>query len=101
MEGMRTPIQNSDQQLLYAENIRRIKDMLLEVNTNPLDSKDRYKNDIEAKEIGTLRASITNIERRTSAAHTNLCTWKATNTRARRQEEAISVVHTSSQVTTP
>ena len=84
---MRTPVQK----LLYAENIRRIKDMLLESNTDPMDIEDRYENDIDTTKICTLRASITNIERRTSTAHTDLCTWRASNTRARRQEEAKSV----------
>ena len=74
LEGIRTPIQNSDQEPLYAENIRKIKGMLLEANTDPLDIEARYKNDIDTTEIGILRASITNIKRKTSAAHTDLRT---------------------------
>ena len=38
-----------------------------------------------------LRTSITNVECRTSATHVDLCAWRISNVRARRQEEAKSV----------
>ena len=88
LDKMTDPVKNLDQHLLYTENIRRIKDMLLELYTNPMYIEVRCKNDIDTKEIEN---SITNIKRRTSETHTDLRTWKATNTKTCRQEEAISV----------
>ena len=96
LDEMGIPVQNFDQHLLYTENIRRIKDMLLELYTNPMYIEARCKNNIDAKEI---EASITNIERRTSATHTDLRTWKALEPADKRKP--CPSLHTSSQVTTP
>ena len=85
---IRTPVQNPSQELLYTEYIRRINGMISEANIDSLDIEAKYKNDIDTTEFDILRASITNIERRTSTTHIDLCTWRMSNTRARRQEEA-------------
>ena len=65
--------------------------MISETNIDSLDIETNYKNNIETTELDIIRASITNIERRTSTTHIDLCTWRTSNTRARRQEEAKSV----------
>ena len=36
LDEMGNPVHNFDRHLLYIENIRRIKDMLLELYTNPM-----------------------------------------------------------------
>ena len=88
---MRTPVQNPNQELLYTENIRRINGMISEANIDSLDIEAKNKNDIDTTEFDILRGSISNIACRTSTIHINLCTWRSSNTRARRQEEAIPV----------
>ena len=47
LEEMRTPVQNPNQELLYAENIRRIKGMISEANIDSLDIEAGYKNNID------------------------------------------------------
>ena len=79
---MTTPVQNPAQELLYTEYIRRINNMTLEANTNSLDIEAKYKNDIDTTKLDNLRASITNIELKTSATHVGLCTWRVSNARA-------------------
>ena len=79
---MTTPVQNPAQELLYTEYIRRINGMTLEANTDSLDIEAKCKNDIDTTEFDNLRASITNIERMTSATHVGLCTWRVSNARA-------------------
>ena len=49
LDKMTDPVKNLDQHLLYTENIRRIKDMLLELYTNPMYIEVRCKNNIDAK----------------------------------------------------
>ena len=44
---MRTPVQNPNQELLCAENIRRINGMISEAKIDSLDIEARYKNDID------------------------------------------------------
>ena len=59
LDEMGNPVQTFDQHLLYTENIRRIKDMMLELYTNPMYIEVRCKNNTNAKDI---KASITNID---------------------------------------
>ena len=53
--------------------------MTLEANTDLLDIKAKYENDIEATELKKFKTSLYNIERETSANYTKLCTWKKSN----------------------
>ena len=55
--------------------------MTLEANTDLLDIKAKYKNNIKATELEDLKTSLCNIERETSAIYNDLCTWKAPDTR--------------------
>ena len=50
LEEMRTPVQNPDQELLYAKNNRRIIGMISEANIHSLDIEDKYENDIDTTE---------------------------------------------------
>ena len=78
---MTTPVQSPPQEIIYEGYIKRINELTLEANTDLLDIKADYENDIEATELENFKASLYNIERKTSAAYTDLCTWKASNTR--------------------
>ena len=46
------------------------------------DIEASYENDIEPTELENSNASLHNIKRETSAAYTNLCTWKTSKTRS-------------------
>ena len=63
-----------------SDNIKRIKKLTLEANTDLLDIEADYKNDIDATELENFKASLYNIERETYAAYTDMCIWKASNT---------------------
>ena len=79
---MRTPVQNPNQELLYAENIRRINGMISETKIDSLDIETNYKNDINTTELEDFKTSLHTIKCMTAAAYMDLCTWKATNTKA-------------------
>ena len=53
--------------------------MALNANTDPLDTKAVYGNDIDAMEFEDFKASIHNIERETSAVYNDLCTQETHN----------------------
>ena len=91
---MTTPIQSPPQELVHEGYIKRINELTLEANTDLLDIEANYENDIKATELKNFKASLYNIECETSAAYTDLCTWKASNTRPSDQTKAIGLIST-------
>ena len=79
---MTTPVQNLAQELEHTDNINRINDLTLETNTDFLDIEVEHKDDIDATELDGFRTSMANMECRTSTIFMDLCTWKASNTKA-------------------
>ena len=78
---MKSPIQSPLQEHIYGEYIKRIKELTLEANTDLLDIKAKYEDNINAEELEDLETSLYNIEHETSAIYNDLCTRKATNSR--------------------
>ena len=54
------------QEMAHREYIRRLNLLALNANTDPLDTKAAYGNDINAIEFEDFKASVHNIERETS-----------------------------------
>ena len=79
---MTPPVQNLTQEFEYNGYIKRINEQTFEANTNFLDIKAEHGNDVDATKLAAFRTSITNIERRASPIYAELCTWKASNTKA-------------------
>ena len=71
---MTAPVQTLTQKLEYTDTIKRINELTFEANTNLLDIEAEHGNDIEAPKLAAFKTSLANIESRTSAAKTNLCT---------------------------
>ena len=59
----RTPSQETG----HRKYIRRLNALELDGNTDPIDTKTVYRNDIDAIEFKDFKASILNIEHETSA----------------------------------
>ena len=81
LAGMTEPIQSPFQEHTYGEYIRRIKELILEANTDISDIKANHRQ-IFVWEFKHLKTSLYNIERKTSAVYSDLCTWKASHTKS-------------------
>ena len=76
-----TPVQSPSQEIAHKDYIGRLNELTLDANTYLLDIEADYGNDIDTTGLDDFKASLYNIERKTSAVYNDLCTWKASNTR--------------------
>ena len=67
------------QEIAHGEYIRRLDVLTLDANTDLLDTKAIYGNDIDGMEFEDFKASIHNIERETSAVYNGLRTQETHN----------------------
>ena len=88
LDTMNDPAKTPKEHLLHTKNIGRINDMLLGLYTNPTYIEVKCQNGSNSKEIEN---SIANIQKRMSENLSSLRAWKITHTKARRQEEAITI----------
>ena len=66
------PIQNLAQHMECTDYIKRINELNLEVTSNLLDIESEYKDDIDSTELAAFKASMANIESRTSTSNASL-----------------------------
>ena len=62
--------------------IKRFNELYFEATSNLLDIGSEYKNDIDPTELAACKASMANIETKTSISNAALYTWKVTNSPA-------------------
>ena len=77
LEGIETPIKDQFQEVKNKEHIRVLNEPILNANTDLIDIEADHKNSIGAAELEDLKISLYDIERKTSTAYNDLCTWKA------------------------
>ena len=76
LEEIETPIKDPLQEVTNEEHIRMLNEAILNANTDLLDIEADHKNSIGAAELEALKISLYDIERETSTAYNDLCTWK-------------------------
>ena len=93
---------------IYVKNIKRVQELIFQANTDILDIEAYHREDmgfsqnrdiakdISIRQLGNFKTSIYNIERETSAIYSDLCTWKASQTRP---PAGASEEHTAAVVT--
>ena len=78
---MSAPVQSSSQEIAYEGHIKRIRNLTLEADTDILGIAADHEGDINATELENFKASLQDIERETSTAYKDHCTWKGSITR--------------------
>ena len=78
---MAPPVQPPAQEIAYEGNLKRIREMTLEANTDLLDITADHESDIDATELENFKNALQDIERGTSTVYRDLCTWKASSNR--------------------
>ena len=63
---MAAPVQSSAQEIAYEGNLKRIREMTLEANTDLLDITADHEGDINATELENFKTALQDIERETS-----------------------------------
>ena len=78
---MAVPVQSSSQEIAYEGHIKRIRELILEANTDLLDITTDHEGNINATELENFKAALQGIKRKTSTAYKDLCTWKGSSNR--------------------
>ena len=76
-----SPVQNPIQEHIHREYIKRIQELTQQANTDISDIEANHRKDIFSTELKTLKTSLHHIEHETSTVYSDLCTWKASQTR--------------------